>query len=643
MSVWRYLNRPTNLAFHDLTTKKKPPANLRSLLGLSLKFIPNPSTNVPWSNYAAETLPRFHRDFQVKAFMAKPPVNANDDPPEDSQYNPRLYVRTNWTPPSIFPFPKEATRRINYFNANLRRIVRRRKCRSNLLPHQRQALRYLRNQNEFLVIQCDKNLGPAIIETDEYIKMALRDHLSDATTYQRLSQAEAKVHELRIRNFLGIWLKKWAKVLTKNEKRFIKHHIAENKFPFAAFYLTAKVHKTPLASRPIVSCSGSLLAALGTWVDDKLQHAVKIQPSYFKSSFDLRKEIDTLELPPNATLFTADAVSMYTNIPTDRALLFIGKYLRSKVFPGIPTEALMEALRCVMKNNIFTFGDTIWKQKTGTAMGTPPAPPWATLYYALCENKFLKDFALSLLLYRRFIDDIFGIWIPSANADDDTVAWTEFQAAVNDPLFGLEWIVQPRSQSVDFMDLTISIRGNRLHTTLYEKPSNLHLYIPPHSCHPPGLLPGMVHGMVHRFFSLCTDDSDICQRIKDLYRALLRRGYQPAVLKPLLQKAISHTKETLNRLGPATTSSSKDLRYAMLLHLRYHPLNPSSKELQHLWRTHISEPLYGRPLAELRNYNRIPLGINRLIIAYSRPPNLGNLLSYRKLKNHGPPVSSYVD
>ena len=257
--------------------------------------------------------------------MAKPPVNANDDPPEDSQYNPRLYVRTNWKPPSIFPFPKEATRRINYFNANLRRLVRRRKCRSNLLPHQRQALRYLRNQKDFLVIQCDKNLGPAIIETDEYIKMAFRDHLSDATTYQRLSPAEAKVHELRIRNFLGIWLKTWAKVITKNEKRFITHHIAENKFPFATFYLTAKVHKTPLASRPIVSCSGSLLAALGTWVDDKLQHAVKIQPSYFKSSFDLREEIDTLELPLNASLFTADAVSMYTNIPTDRALLFIGK------------------------------------------------------------------------------------------------------------------------------------------------------------------------------------------------------------------------------------------------------------------------------------------------------------------------------
>ena len=133
------------------------------------------------------------------------------------------------------------------------------------------------------------------------------------------------------------------------------------KFPSAAFYLEAKVRKIPLISQAIVSCSGSLLAALSIWVDDKLQHAVKKQPSYFKSSFDLRKEIETLELPSNASLFTADAVSMYTNIPTDRALLFVGKYLLVNVFPGIPANALIEALRCVMKNNIFTFGNTIWK------------------------------------------------------------------------------------------------------------------------------------------------------------------------------------------------------------------------------------------------------------------------------------------
>ena len=152
----------------------------------------------------------------------------------------------------------------------------------------------------------------------------IRDHLSDSTTYRRLSPNEAELETRRIRHALTNWMAKHSTVLTKNELRFLKHHYNANEEPFATFYATMKVHKQPLKTRPIVSCSGSLLAALGVWVDDKLQKAARTQRSYFTSSFDLKKELSVLNLPPGYFLFTADAESMYTNIPTDRALLFIG-------------------------------------------------------------------------------------------------------------------------------------------------------------------------------------------------------------------------------------------------------------------------------------------------------------------------------
>ena len=55
-------------------------------------------------------------------------------------------------------------------------------------------------------------------------------------------------------------------------------------------------------------------------------------------------------------------------------------------------EALTAALRLVMQNNIFRFGNSWFKQKTGTAMGTPPAPPWATIFYFLHEDILLDGF-----------------------------------------------------------------------------------------------------------------------------------------------------------------------------------------------------------------------------------------------------------
>jgi hypothetical protein len=70
MPIWLYHSRPTRIAFHDLTTRMKSPKNLRYLLGLNLKFIPNPSMNVPWTTFEKLILPLFDRDLRVKVFMA---------------------------------------------------------------------------------------------------------------------------------------------------------------------------------------------------------------------------------------------------------------------------------------------------------------------------------------------------------------------------------------------------------------------------------------------------------------------------------------------------------------------------------------------------------------------------------------------
>jgi hypothetical protein len=65
--------------------------------------------------------------------------------------------------------------------------------------------------------------------------------------------------------------------------------------------------------------------------------------------------------------------------------------------------------------------------------------------------------------------------------------------------YGLEWEYETPSTNVNFMDLTISIIGDRVETTLYEKPQNLHLYLSAHSSHPPGQRAGIVLGQVFRF------------------------------------------------------------------------------------------------------------------------------------------------
>lgn len=648
MPTWYYFSRPSHLAFHDFTLHNKPPKNLRSLLGLGLKFIPTPNSTTKWSKIKKFGLERLQRNIHLRFHFANETTN-NDDNNSNDDYDPKLYIGSAWSPPN-WTYPKFLLEeRIGNFSDTLSKKFHRRRGKSNLLPHQRRALSHLMQQKDFLIAPCDKNLGPAIIETDDYLRIAFRDHLNDTKTYQSLSDTTSYEMEEHIKTSILQWIKDNKRILTTMEKKFLHYQFRTNKAPFARFYLTLKAHKlkpgdnvNKLKSRPIVSCPGSLLAPLGTWVDRKLQPVAAIQRSYFRNSFELRQRLLELDLPPNARLFTADAVSMYTNIPTAAAINYITQKLHryaSSHDRGYPVMAVQSALSLVMRNNVFTFGNMTFKQLNGTAMGTPPAPPYATLYYSVYEDSFLPEYQDSLLIYKRFIDDVIGIWLCDPNHEANEIRWQMFKDSMNSGR-GLQWEFSELSKQVDFMDLSISIHGNRIRTTLFEKPLNLYLYIPPHSAHPPGLLPGIVHGTLFRIFTLCTDDDDKTIRTQTFFRRLLARGYKANNLRPLFHRAIERAK---TYTGPSSNTNNTPDGHSVILHLPFHPNDPPSHQIQCAWRHHIAEPEYKMPLWNMRNpTTKSKCNIRRMIIAYHRPMNLSNLLSHRNLNDlPGPPVSSF--
>ena len=141
-----------------------------------------------------------------------------------------------------------------------------------------------------------------------------------------------------------------------------------------------------------------------------------------------------------------------------------------------------------MTLNIFMFGDLTFTQLNGTAMGTPPASPYATIYYGI-EEKFLPHHCQCVIYYQRFIDNVVGIWCPNKNPQLDALKWNAFKNKMN-AFPGLTWEFSEPSTTVDFIDMTVTInKSNKIETTLFEKRLNLHLYVPPYSAHLPGLLP----------------------------------------------------------------------------------------------------------------------------------------------------------
>eukprot|EP00804_Cyclotella_cryptica_P009856 CCRYP_014145-RC/>CCRYP_014145-RC protein AED:0.34 eAED:0.51 QI:0/-1/0/1/-1/0/1/0/147 len=77
---------------------------------------------------------------------------------------------------------------------------------------------------------------------------------------------------------------------------------------------------------------------------------------------------------------------MYTNIPTEPAIACISAYLRSihgKPFQHYHPQTLIDAIEIIFRNNVIQFGDTYWRQTSGTGMGIsrpPHGQQYSTLY-----------------------------------------------------------------------------------------------------------------------------------------------------------------------------------------------------------------------------------------------------------------------
>ena len=648
MPTWHYFERPTNTACHDLTTHTKPPPNFQSLLGLGLNFCPRPRFT---TFELSDCLERLRGNLYNAYFFANKPSNA--------AYDPKYHIRSGYVPP---PHLIDIDLRCRFFAFKRRLIAnfKKRKSRSNLLPNQRRLLAFLQNDERFIVGISDKNLGPCIIERDRYVSLAFRDHLSDKSTYTNLAADKAHDALMAIRHDVRRLLE-GAKEFTVAQRAYIVSFLdapAPQNYP--QFYLTFKIHKVPLKTRPIVSVSGSVLHGLGVWLDAQLQPLVKKLDSYISSSFQLLT--DLLPLPPfgtNARVFTADAVSMYTNIDTDHATEVIGDFLKTHPFcEGVPWKLIMEALRIIMTMNVFQFSDQFFIQTCGTAMGSPPAPSYANLYYGIKELS-LQRFQRRCPYRKRYIDDVFGIWLLDDDPVADAAAWLDLQSEMNN--FGkLRWTFSERTHSTPFLDLQLTLdEAGKISSRIYEKALNLYLYLPPASAHPPGVLKGIIFGSIYRIYRLTSEDKDRVSMVQQFFSRLRRRGYQAEFIKPIFQEGLRRygsrdfyactaapstaMTDMLHTDHDALTTTTEEKQDTLFLHLPFHPQNPPSSWLQRTFQECIYQPgPKEKPLEELVNNEGGKMPIKKMLVAYHRPKNLRNLLSPRKFdRTEGPPVSTY--
>ena len=83
---------------------------------------------------------------------------------------------------------------------------------------------------------------------------------------------------------------------------------------------------------------------------------------------------------------------------------------KGQLHERFPSDAIISAMRILMKNNIFEFGDMFFLQLLGTTLGTSLAVMWATVYYIYhIVLTLLPNHGHNLLYLICYTDNIFGI------------------------------------------------------------------------------------------------------------------------------------------------------------------------------------------------------------------------------------------
>lgn len=596
-----------NMAFHDLTpASTQLPPSIGRLLGLNMNFCMTPRPPRPPDLTAAKQSfirnIRLHEmEFPEMALEKFAPPTRNgssisscdvDTARDKNSKLKSIYVKNLWfQPPKANPFI-EAKMQHSFKQLATNNWTQRKT--NNLNKSQQQLLKQLIHRHDLKVLMTDKNLGPAIMNYQQYIDFCL-DHLQDTKTYTIIHQSKQHVEELLrtvVHGFIRSATNQFGEL---KELKIVINGLATKSLN--RFYALAKIHKTPLQLRPIVSNSNSILQGLSTWLNFRLQPYLLNTTSYLRDSDQLREDLLHVKLTGTQVMITFDVVQLYTSIDIKRGLDVIAHIIEDDPLCSI----ILEGLRRVLFLNYFEFGDTIWKQIHGCAMGTSVAPTFASLFLAGIEaNVILPKYQKHIKYYKRFIDDGFMIW----EQDNEQPYLLQDLFATFTRSTKLHFTVNKCIDSASFLDLIIYQECNTLYFKTHQKALNLHLYLPAHSAHPPGVLKGMVFGLVSKYRQQNSKDADFKNIVQQLFTRLVRRGYRSEMLQDLFQLAL----ERLHR--PRVDTSMKKCFFK----IRYDPNGPSRSQLRYRLGFHELLPL----LKDAEN--------TKLIICYTRPPNLKSKL-----------------
>lgn len=162
-------------------------------------------------------------------------------PSDDPDFNPKLYVKSDWNPPREDPDLEESLYHVRQellenFSENTPL------WKSNLSRDKRNGLREIKEDPTVRVLSTDKNLGPAVVST-EWVENETLKHLNDSNSYTKVTLDDWTIRRRKVIETREKLTHSYSHFRPPNSLKFLRSLDNNTKSSDPAkFYIIPKIH-----------------------------------------------------------------------------------------------------------------------------------------------------------------------------------------------------------------------------------------------------------------------------------------------------------------------------------------------------------------------------------------------------------------
>ena len=295
------------------------------------------------------------------------------------------------------------------------------------------------------------------------------------------------------------------------------------------------------------------------WRNEVSPYLTTISREYCKSEFildtgDLINQLENVNQSQNLQnenvyLFTMDVKALYPSIKPELALQAVREVLAiDKTTKKNTKTAIARFIELSFENSYVTYGDECYKSKIGIPTGGSLSRQIADIFLRwilFCKMNPNLSTVQAIRFWKRFIDDVVGIWRGTKRAFDIFVKQLNNETRK----FGIEFPINEIQfgRSVHILDLCTWLdENNRIQYKGYSKPTDAKRYLNPNSFHPKSVFNAIPFSQMLRTIRNNSKPETTATELDLVMNHFKNSGYKTEILEELKQKAMQGSNDNIN-------------------------------------------------------------------------------------------------